>query len=120
MRTALTCCIATPVMSTYFFGMQSILSGHNVASTWQHLQQTLPQSLKSAFQYWPVVNAINFSVVPIQFRGVFQAFGGLVWQTYLAWINKHIMDLEKTENDQCQGTEDLNLMKSQGPMPAEC
>lgn len=110
----------TPVISAYFFSMQCILSGHNLASTWEHLQQTLPHSLKLAFRYWPVVNAINFSVVPTQFRGIFQAFSGLVWQTYLAWMNRHIMDLEKTEDGQFQGREKSIVMKSQGPMPVEC
>ncbi|KAI7780564.1 Mpv17/PMP22 family protein [Diaporthe eres] len=120
MRTSITCCIVTPVLSVYFFSMQYILSGHSLSSTWEHLQQTLPQSWKSAFRYWPIVNAINFSVVPTQFRGIFQAFSGLVWQTYLAWMNRHIMDLEKSKDGQCQGTEESIVMKSQGRMPVEC
>jgi hypothetical protein len=97
LRTAITCCIVTPSMSTYFFSMNSILSGSSVARTWEHLEKTLPQSLKWTFRYWPVVNAINFSVVPVQLRGVFQAFAGLVWQTYLAWLNRRMMgkDSEK-------------------------
>lgn len=118
-RTAITCCLVTPAMSIYFFSMQSILSGHNIASTWEHLQHTLPQSWKSAFRYWPVVNAINFSVVPAPLRGIFQAFAGLAWQTYLAWMNQHVMGLEKTENGQRQGTEE-SIPESQGPMPVEC
>ena len=93
MRTIITCCVLTPVLSVYFFSMQSILSGHNLVSTREHLQQTLPRSWKSAFKYWPVVNAINFSVVPTQYRGIFQAFAGMLWQTYLAWMKKNIMNL---------------------------
>lgn len=120
MRTIITCCILTPVISVYFFSMQSILSGHNLASTWEHLQQTLPRSWESAFKYWPVVNAINFSVVPTQYRGIFQALAGLLWQTYLAWMNKHMMNLGKAENGQCQGTEESIVMKSQESIPAEC
>lgn len=120
MRTAITCCIVTPVMTVYFFSMQSILSGHSLASTWEHLQKTLPRSWKSAFRYWPAVNAINFSVVPVQFRAIFQAFAGLVWQTYLAWMNKQAMYLDKSENGHCLGREESVVMKSQGTMPAEC
>lgn len=120
MRTIITCCVLTPVISVYFFTMQCILSGHNIASTWEHLKQTLPESWKSAFKYWPVVNAINFSVVPTQYRGIFQAFAGLFWQTYLAWMNKHIMNLDRAENGERQDTEEPIVMKSQGPIPAEC
>lgn len=119
-RTAATCCIMTPVMSTYFFSMQSILSGHSLASTWEHLQQTLPRSWKSAFGYWPVVNAVNFSVVPTQLRGIFQAFAGLVWQTYLAWLSRRTMDLDEADKGRCQGIEEPIVMKSQAPMPVQC
>lgn len=115
-RTAITCCIVTPFMSTYFFSMHSILSGNSLASTWEHLQQALPQSWKWTLRYWPVVNAINFSVVPIKFRAMFQTFAGLVWQVYLAWLNRRMMDLEKAEKGQCEGTEGPLVMMSQAPM----
>lgn len=118
--TAMTCCIVTPVMSAYFFSMQSILSGHDLASTWGHLQQTLPQSWKSAFRYWPVVNTINFSVVPVHIRGIFQALSGLIWQTHLAWLNRRMMDLEVAEKGQSQGAGQSIVMKSETPMPVQC
>lgn len=118
-RTAITCCIVTPLMSTYFFSMHSVLSGNTLASTWDHLKQTLPQTWKWTFRYWPVVNAINFSVVPTQLRGIFQNFAALVWQVYLAWLNRRMVDLEKAEEEQREGTEESIVMMSQAPLPIE-
>ncbi|KAG8163307.1 hypothetical protein KVR01_006604 [Diaporthe batatas] len=117
-RTAITCCFITPAMSAYFFSMHSIMLGNSMASTWEHLQYTFPKSLEWTFRYWPMVNVINFSLIPIQFRGSFQALAGLVWQTYLAWLNRRTMDMEKVEEGQCECTEESNVLMSQAPLEA--
>lgn len=103
-------------MSAYFFSMHSIMSGNSLASTWEHLQHAFPQTLKWTFRYWPVVNAMNFAIVPTQFRGVFQALAGLVWQTYLAWLNRRTMDMEKAEEGQCERAEEPMVEMSQAPL----
>lgn len=92
------------------------MSGNSLASTWEHLQHAFPQTLKWTFRYWPVVNAMNFAIVPTQFRGVFQALAGLVWQTYLAWLNRRTMDMEKAEEGLCERAEEPMVEMSQAPL----
>jgi protein Mpv17 len=79
----------TPVFNTYFFGMQSLLSGSTLAEAKQRVIDTVPVSWKNSWKVWPVVTAFSFTYVLPQYRNVFAGVIAVGWQTYLSWLNKN-------------------------------
>lgn len=78
----------TPVFNTYFFGMQALLAGENLAATWDRIKQTVPVSVVNSCKLWPAVTAFSFAFIPLEYRSL---FGGLIavgWQTYLSFLNR--------------------------------
>lgn len=49
---------------------------------------------------WPVLQTINYCVIPTQNRLIFVSFAGLIWTTFLAYKkyekNKSIQSADKT------------------------
>ncbi|KAJ5400082.1 hypothetical protein N7465_010571 [Penicillium sp. CMV-2018d] len=82
--------VFTPVFNTYFFTMQSLLSGASVEDTLVRLQLALPTSIANGVKVWTGVAIISFMYVPPQFRSVFSGCIAVAWQTYLSWMNQNV------------------------------
>lgn len=80
--------VYTPIFSTYFFSMQSLLTGASLSETWERLKIAVPNSLMNSVKLWPAVTAFNFMYVPVHFRMVFGGTVAVGWQTYLSWLNQ--------------------------------
>ncbi|KAK0265893.1 hypothetical protein LTR35_017077 [Friedmanniomyces endolithicus] len=81
-------CVFLPLVQTYFFSMQILLSGGSLESARRRVIDTLPVSWTNSWKVWPAVMAFTFTYVPMQYRSVFNAFVGVCWQTYLSWVNQ--------------------------------
>jgi protein Mpv17 len=77
----------TPCFNTYFFGMQSLLSGQSLAQTKQRIIDTVPVSWRNSWKLWPAVTAFSFTFVAPQYRSVFAGVIAIGWQTYLSCLN---------------------------------
>ncbi|KUI68521.1 Protein SYM1 [Cytospora mali] len=80
--------IFTPIFNTYFFGMQAFLAGDNLIEVWERVKRTVPTSIANSIKLWPIVTAINFGYVPIEYRSIFAGTIAVGWQTYLTWLNR--------------------------------
>ena len=98
--------VFTPVFNSYFFGMQSLLSGDGFINAWERIRRTVPTSFMNSLKLWPAVTAFNFTYIAPQYRALFagqlhspsyfnlyelMAFVGVVavgWQSYLSWLNQ--------------------------------
>ncbi|MCJ1421296.1 hypothetical protein MMC32_007658 [Xylographa parallela] len=96
--------VFTPIFNSYFFGMQSLLSGDGPASAWERIKQTVPISFINSWKLWPAVTAFSFTYIQPQYRALFagkmyvsrrqrlylQAAGTVAigWQSYLSWLNR--------------------------------
>lgn len=78
----------TPVFNTYFFGMQTLLSGGSWADAKERVVRTVPVSWVNSWKVWPIVTAVNFAFVPWQYRNVFAGVIAIGWQGYLSWLNR--------------------------------
>ncbi|KAK4548864.1 hypothetical protein LTR36_008637 [Oleoguttula mirabilis] len=85
----------TPLFNTYFFGMQSLLSGATFAEAKRRVVDTVPISWKNSWKVWPLVTAFSFTFIPPQNRSVFAGVIAIFWQTYLSWLNKNAEAMEK-------------------------
>lgn len=79
--------VFTPCFNSYFFGMQSLLSGSTLAQAKQRIVDTVPTSWKNSWKLWPAVTAVSFTFIPPQYRSVFAGVIAIGWQTYLSWLN---------------------------------
>ena len=59
------------LFNTYFFGMQSALTGASLEEVGERIRNTVPVSWANSWKLWPAVMAFNFTFVPMQFRSIF-------------------------------------------------
>lgn len=94
--------VFTPCFNTYFFGMQSLLSGHSLPAVWERIKATVPTSIVNSCKLWPAVTAFSFTFIPIEYRNVFAGVIAIGWQTYLAFLNRRAEEMEGMKNQQVQ------------------
>ncbi|MCJ1386883.1 hypothetical protein MMC17_010011 [Xylographa soralifera] len=80
--------VFTPIFNSYFFGMQSLLSGDGLTSAWERIKQTVPISFINSWKLWPAVTAFSFTYIQPQYRALFAGFVAIGWQSYLSWLNR--------------------------------
>ncbi|RAK97474.1 Mpv17/PMP22 family protein [Aspergillus ibericus CBS 121593] len=80
--------VFTPVFGTYFFGLQSLMTGKSLEETFERLKVALPTSITNSVKLWPAVTAFSFMYVAPQFRSIFSGVIAVGWQTYLSWLNQ--------------------------------
>ncbi|KAH8698591.1 hypothetical protein BGW36DRAFT_426291 [Talaromyces proteolyticus] len=80
--------VFTPIFSTYFFLMQSLMVGATFEETCERLKRAVPDSIRNSVKLWPAVTAFSFMYVPPQFRAIFGGTIAVGWQTYLSWLNQ--------------------------------
>lgn len=78
----------TPTFNTYWFGMQSLLSGDSFPEAWERVKNTVPTSMINSCKLWPAVTAFSFTFIDAQYRAIFAAFIAVGWQTYLTLLNR--------------------------------
>ena len=79
--------VFTPVFNSYFFGMQSLLSGDSISDAWERIKRTVPTSFVNSWKLWPAVTAFNFTYISPQYRALFAGVVAVGWQSYLSWLN---------------------------------
>lgn len=92
--------VFTPIFNSYFFGMQSALSGAGWSEIVKRIKNTVPTSWKNSWKLWPVVTAFSFAFVRVELRGLFAGVIAIGWQTYLSILNQRAakMEIEVSEN----------------------
>ncbi|KAK7532898.1 Mpv17/PMP22 family protein [Phyllosticta citribraziliensis] len=86
-----------PLFNTYFFTMQSLLSGATVEETVERVKRTVPVSWINSCKLWPAVTAFSFAFVPAQFRSIFVGIIAIGWQTWLSLLNQRAALKAKAE-----------------------
>jgi protein Mpv17 len=63
--------VFTPIFNSYFFGMQSALSGASLRDIVERIKHTVPRSWINSWKIWPAVTAFSFTFVRVELRGLF-------------------------------------------------
>ena len=87
--------VFTPVSNSFFFGMQSILSGNSLEATWERIKRTVPTSFVNSCKVWPAATAFSFTFVGVQFHSIFLGVVAVGWQTYVSYLNRRVEDVQK-------------------------
>lgn len=76
------------------------------------MKKTVPTSFVNSCKLWPAVTAINFWVVPVDFRAVTAGIVAVGWQTYLSFLNRRVEREE--ENDEHELDQAMEALEKQG------
>ena len=76
----------TPVACAGYFAFRACLENKVDQLKWK-LETKLPEAIQSSWSFWPIFNVINFSLVPLQFRVLYNNFLSIIWQSYLSLLN---------------------------------
>ena len=87
--------VFTPVFNSYFFGMQSLLSGDTFLEAWERIKRTVPTSFVNSCKLWPAVTAFSFTYIQPQYRALFAGVIAVGWQSYLSWLNQRAANEER-------------------------
>ncbi|XP_067636216.1 mpv17-like protein isoform X2 [Eurosta solidaginis] len=85
---------------SFFYGM-SLLEGKNHKEAVQEVKDKFPPTFKVGICFWPIIQTINFSMIPESYRVVFVSVCSLGWTTFLAYLKTKNMH-EGEEEDQSQ------------------
>lgn len=94
--------VAAPVGLALFTGLMSGLEGKSLGETQDKFRTMYPRALLTNWQVWPVIQAVNFTIVPLQFRLPFQQTAGILWTCYLSMLNKK-NDVEEAQRAKMPG-----------------
>ena len=92
--------VFTPIFNTYFFGMQSVLSGDALPEVWDRITRTVPTSMINSCKLWPAVTAFSFTFIDPQYRSIFAGVIAIGWQTYLSYLNRKAEIAEAFERNE--------------------
>lgn len=76
--------IAAPVLLACFILFMHCSGGGRIRGNEAHLREQHKDALSASIRVWPIVNMINFSVVPSHYRVVFGSAFNVLWIAYLS------------------------------------
>ncbi|XP_013118421.2 mpv17-like protein isoform X3 [Stomoxys calcitrans] len=84
-----------PFACASFFAGMSLLEGKTMQEAVQEVEKKFFPTFKVGICIWPILQTINFSMVPERNRLVFTSICSLMWTTFLAFMK--MMDMQEDE-----------------------
>lgn len=76
----------SPVVTAGFFGIMKVGEGWSMGSAGSFVKDNLGDTMIQSWKVWPVVNAVNFAVVPPPHRVVFTSAVSVFWIAFLSLV----------------------------------
>jgi len=91
-----------------FFFVFSLLEGNGIRDAFDVSRDKTKDAVRVGWMVWPLVQLINLSIIPIQYRILVINFICIFWNTYLGWkVNQPIkendnnIEMTSKEEDTC-------------------
>eukprot|EP00927_Polykrikos_kofoidii_P067330 TRINITY_DN62830_c0_g1_i1.p1 TRINITY_DN62830_c0_g1~~TRINITY_DN62830_c0_g1_i1.p1 ORF type:complete len:213 (+),score=25.70 TRINITY_DN62830_c0_g1_i1:131-769(+) len=78
---------AMPLVNGLFFPFMALLEGEGLEVAAQRYKAKIIPMLQSAYSFWPFVNLLSFSLVPLRHRVHCGNAASLIWTIYMSWLN---------------------------------
>jgi len=88
--------IMAPFGLVLFVGSMGLMEGRDTAGIQAKFTDMFFPALFANWKVWPLIQTVNFKLMPIQYRVPFQSTCGIAWTLYLSLLNAD--DDEKTGN----------------------
>jgi protein Mpv17 len=82
-KTCVTQVTIYPLFIGLFFGYMALLEGVPLAAKKKPATDTMVHGAV----FWPIANTVNFRFVPSPYRAYYAAGAGVVWNTYVSYLN---------------------------------
>lgn len=109
----------SPIAVAGYFVWRSVLEGSDVQ--WK-LEHKWMSAVQASWSFWPMANIVNFSVVPLQFRVLYNNGLSVLWNAYLSNVNQsrleQVVDLQLAQ--ETQGVESVEDKKHLDSSPCVC
>lgn len=73
-----------PVYDTLYITLQTLLRGDGLRTAWQEISTKVLGIWAKAPKYWGPLDCINFSIVSLRLRPLFNALATIPWSMYLS------------------------------------
>ncbi|WVQ77500.1 hypothetical protein IAR50_007186 [Cryptococcus sp. DSM 104548] len=79
--------VMAPIGLCLFVGSMGIMEGHSQLEISEKFRDIYWAALFANWKIWPLIQTINFKLMPIQYRVPFQSTCGIAWTLYLSLLN---------------------------------
>ncbi|KAI9229985.1 MAG: hypothetical protein DHS80DRAFT_13127 [Piptocephalis tieghemiana] len=79
--------IYAPFGMLVFFTTMGFFEGHDLPGIRRKIRDNFTHGLLANWALWPAVQLINFRYVPLFYRVPFVGAVGILWNTFLSWLN---------------------------------
>jgi hypothetical protein len=86
-RLLLDALLFSPFTIAGYFTIRTLLEGKGYDAIRLKLQRAWAKSVLAAWKFWPAVNVVNFSIVPLPYRVLYVNVMALLWMGYLSFVN---------------------------------
>lgn len=86
-RLTLDALVFSPCTVAGYFAVRTLLEGKGYAAIRTKLERTWRKAVFAAWKFWPAVNVINYSFVPLPYRVLYVNIMALLWTGYLSFVN---------------------------------
>jgi len=75
-----------PFTIASFYFVMNILEGNGTAKATEEVKNKFLPTWKTAVTFWPFVQTVNYSIMPIHNRVVFSGMASFIWTIYLSFM----------------------------------
>jgi len=72
------------VTNSLFYFVTKYLEGESVMNSIVHVRRNVPLTIRAAFYLWPLVQIVNLSMVPLEYRLIVMNIVSVPWSAYLS------------------------------------
>lgn len=76
-----------PSSLAVFFTVMGLAETGKWAAVKEKFHDAYKPALVANYTVWPLVQLVNFKLMPLQYRLPFVSTLGILWNAYLSWIN---------------------------------
>ncbi|CAH8612724.1 unnamed protein product [Heterobilharzia americana] len=89
-----------PISLLIFFFYNGFCDTYTMSGALERCRQSFIPSYVADLAFWPILQTINFALVPPAYRVLYVAFFTSIWDTYLCFLNTRVGEEKHKSEDQ--------------------
>lgn len=89
--------LASPIITGGFLVVFGMVNGKTVTESFEFLKSELLPVMMRGWPFWGTVQAVNFALVPLNYRVLVIQAAAVVWNTFLSWKTTNALKEDKLD-----------------------